>query len=311
MTTKSYLLMTLTLLINLSIKFTDQLTETITASSQFEGTIYTGAPDTFDSYYLKQKYNLNKFSNDLNFNKNKLHYGDIWLRDIAPVITNKIVKFKYDPSYLDSNFKHNINKRFNKWLKNQNLDIIKSDIILDGGNFVYNNKDTVIITNRILSDNSQYTKNALITKLKKLLNVNNIILINEEPGDVLGHADGMVNFINANTLLISSFQGVNTVKRQIKNILPNVNFVDIPSAYTSKGQYDNTIPSAKGLYVNILETDTKLYVPQYNLPQDKIVINIIKKHTSKEIIPINVSRISTMGGSIHCLTWYLPARFNK
>ncbi|QIL50007.1 agmatine deiminase family protein [Weissella coleopterorum] len=196
-------------------------------ASESEGTIYTGTPDIFDSYYMKQKHNLKIFSNDLKVEpNNQLHYGDIWVRDIAPVITNRIVKFKYAPSYLDSSFELSINKRFNKWLRNQNLDIIKSDIILDGGNFVYNNKETVIITKRILSDNYQYDQKTLIRKLKKILNVKNIILINEEPGDILGHADGMVNFINSNTLLISSFEGVDTVKQQIRNILPNGSYVN-------------------------------------------------------------------------------------
>lgn len=140
-----------------------------------------------------------------------------------------------------------------------------------------------------------------------------MIIIPTEPGDVLGHADGMVKFINARKLYISDFSGddalVHAVERRIQAVLPEAKFVILPSAYTAKGQYDQKIASAKGLYINMLETPDTIYVPHYDLPADQQALKIIRQHTTKRVLPIDVAKISTTGGSIHCLTWDVPARF--
>lgn len=272
------------------------------------GTLYTGLPDSDDDYYADQQANLKKFSNLMTDNANEqLQYGDVWLRDIAPVITNNaMVKFKYEPNYLDPDFVADTNTRFDNWLDQQSFDLTYSDIRLDGGNFVYNDKDTAILTKRVLEDNPEYSEQELISLLKKQLKIKNIILINEEPGDVMGHADGMLFFIQPDVLFIGNFEGVDKVKKQIKQAQPHLKLVDLPSAYTDKGQYDDTIPSAKGLYTNMLATEDQIFVPQYKLSADKKVLKLVESYTDKKVIPVPVSEISTMGGSVHCLTWYVP-----
>lgn len=69
---------------------------------------------------------------------------------------------------------------------------------------------------------------------------------------------------------------------------------------------DDTIPSAKGLYTNMLATENQIFVSQYRLSADKKVLKMVESYTDKKIIPVPVSEISTMGVSVHCLTWYVP-----
>ncbi|MGR3741142.1 agmatine deiminase family protein [Companilactobacillus sp. DQM5] len=82
----------------------------------------------------------------------------------------------------------------------------------------------------------------------------------------------------------------------------------MPSNYQSKTQYDSEVPSATGLYINMMKTDEAVYVPQYNLPEDKEVVQLLSQYTDKKLVPINVKQLSTLGGSINCLTWYCPKR---
>ncbi|MEC2987191.1 hypothetical protein P9Z41_17625, partial [Bacillus cereus] len=61
--------------------------------------------------------------------------------------------------------------------------------ILDGGNLIWNKKDTVILTERIFDDNDDWTEEEIIEQLEWDLDVSRVIIIPAEEGDVLAHAD--------------------------------------------------------------------------------------------------------------------------
>ena len=293
------------------------------------GIIFTAIPDKSNQYYRPFYEDLIYFNESLNENKaftdqlislsveeqdfttKFFEYDDIWLRDVAPVVTNHLVKFKYQPDYLPESQSRYLNQQFNKWLKKNDFEYITSPLILDGGNLIWNRKDTIILTDRILDDNYDWTEKEIIEQLEWDLDVSRVIIIPAEPGDVLAHADGMIKFIDEHTMFISDFLGDYEFRHSIQEIIqeqmPEAEFVIVPSSYTEVGQYDQEIASAKGLYINMLETREALYVPRFGLSKDQEVLQYIQKHTDKHAIPVHVGDISTMGGAINCLTWYCPS----
>lgn len=68
-----------------------------------------------------------------------------------------------------------------------------------------------------------------------------------------------------------------------------------------KDNSDNWL-TAKGLYVNFLETSKAVFVPQFNLSLDENAVKTIKLCTSKPIIKVDCSKIAEYGGAVHCLT---------
>ena len=74
------------------------------------------------------------------FHTSCFEYDDIWLRDVAPVATNHLVKFKYRPNYLPDDQGRYLDQQFNKWLKKNDFEYVKSPLILDGGNLIWNKK---------------------------------------------------------------------------------------------------------------------------------------------------------------------------
>jgi len=295
-------------------------------------TIYTSMPNTDDAYYQPFRTELNQFNRDLQSNTDsqdefvslnidstdykteKFNYPDIWIRDVAPVVTTRLVKFRYSPNYLKKSDSHYLNNRFNKFLK-ERYNFQKSDLILDGGNLQWNGEQTVILTNQVYHDNPEWTKKEIVDELRYQLKVRKVIIISKEPGDILGHSDGMVKFIGPNKLFINDFSYepgfLKKVKHEILKQAPQMKFIVLPSSYTSKGQYDKKIASAKGLYINMLETDRKIYFPIYGLKNDQKVLKLVSQQTDKKVIPIDVSKLSTLGGSIHCMTWEVSNKFLK
>ena len=118
-------------------------------------------------------------------------------------------------------------------------------------------KDTVILTERIFDDNYDLDARKR-TRATEWIYVSRVIIIPAEEGDVLAHADGMVKFIDEHTMFISDFLGDHEFRYNVQEIIqeqmPEAEFIVVPSSYTEKGQYDQEIASAKGLYINMLET---------------------------------------------------------
>lgn len=127
---------------------------------------------------------------------------DIWCRDYMPIQNRlgELVQFKYNPSYL---------KGKKEWEESRSdvhivcetngIKPIYSDINIDGGNIVLYN-DKAILTDRIFIENPNYDKDKLIAELECLLKAK-IIVIPAIKTDITGHADGMVRFVNENTIL--------------------------------------------------------------------------------------------------------------
>src|SRR5690606_18650302 len=64
----------------------------------------------------------------------------------------------------------------------------------------------VIMTDRVFIDNPKYERKRLIKELHELLQVDHLHFVPEQPGDFTGHSDGMVRFIDENTVVINDFK---------------------------------------------------------------------------------------------------------
>lgn len=225
---------------------------------------------------------------------------DIWLRDFMPVKTKsgKYVSFRYEPSYLAddpqlrTNFKTDIAPSF----KVDNL--VYTDINLDGGNVVFSpSKEKVIISDRVFSENHGISEAELTAKLEKLLEAS-LIIIPSLKSDMTGHADGMVRFVDENTVVINAPLSPYGFETKVKKSLQNYGFnvIDFPYFY-SKGD------SAVGCYLNYLETEKSIFLPVFGVDTDNEAINKAKSIFDKTIIPVNINEIAKHGGLLNCISW--------
>ena len=226
--------------------------------------------------------------------------NDIWLRDFMPVKTKsgKYISFRYEPSYLvnapqlRTNFKTDIAPNF----KVDNL--VYTDINLDGGNVVFSpSKEKVIISDRVFSENPEYDKNTLLLELEKLLEAS-VLIIPSLKSDMTGHADGMVRFVDENTVVTNAPLSPYGFETKVKKSLQNYGFnvIDFPYFY-SKGD------SAVGCYLNFLETEQVIFLPVFDVETDNIALDTAKSLFDKTIIPVNINEIAIKGGLLNCISW--------
>lgn len=233
---------------------------------------------------------------------------DIWCRDYMPVQTpsGKLIQFRYDPSYLrDSRYSES--RSDVKYVDKVNdINPTFSDINLDGGNVVMcGNK--AIITDRIFSENPNWTKEALLTELAKLLECEIIIIPAYRPEyDFTGHADGMIRFVDCNTVLVNNLdQDFKYMKDSIIKDLDkaNLKYINFPwFEHKIKGNNDHVI----GIYLNYLEVGNLIVMPVFGVPGNRDAEAYAKL---KEVFPdkiietVDYNEIALTGGILNCTTW--------
>jgi len=230
---------------------------------------------------------------------------DIWCRDYMPIQIDKekFVQFRYEPSYLKDDLELQSDPK--EVCKANNIKPQFSKINLDGGNVV-NWSDRAIITDRVFDENPEYSsKTKLISEIEKLLEVE-IIVIPQIKSDMTGHADGMLRFVDHNTLLGNNREqefkywkdGINKVLKE-----KGIEYIDIPFLDHKEKKYPD---HAIGCYVNYLEIQDLIVLPIFETEQNKdqeVYDKFREIFPDRKIETINYNKIGLHGGLLNCTTW--------
>ena len=230
---------------------------------------------------------------------------DIWCRDYMPIQTEsgKFIQFKYDPSYLKGNKEWEESRSDVKEVCRVNgIEAQFSDINLDGGNVLICD-GRAILSNRIFSENSNWDKEKLVNELSKLLECE-IIIIPAENDDMTGHADGMVRFVNRNTILGNKLadeykywrEGMEKVIEQY-----GLKYIDVPFFLPKDPKHPH---SAIGIYVNYLEVNNLIVLPVFGRDEDKQAVDVLRQAFPDRVIEtIDYNDVAQEGGLLNCTTW--------
>lgn len=203
--------------------------------------------------------------------------NDLWCRDFMPVqiAANKFVQFVYDPSYYHHKDYRHLQTDINKLNYAPAGEIIESDIILDGGNISHFNK-TALVSDRIFKDNPRYNKGEIIKQLTDLLQLNKLVIIPSVPYDITGHSDGMVKFINEDTIFLNDFSSVcsTTYWRKLTKALQGFNIVLMPNEFQRNKLNDDATRD----YINMI------------VIQDLICLWVFNRQCSLSTGSIRISR---------------------
>ena len=228
---------------------------------------------------------------------------DIWAVDYMPiqVSDSKFIQFTYDPDYL----------KYKKWLNTISdvdsicntigINTIKSNIVLDGGNII-KAMDKVIMCDKVFFENKT-PKKQLSSELRELFEVDKLYFIPQQPKDFTGHADGMVRFINSDTVIINDNSKENKdFQRALKIVLANaeLEYIEIPyNPYNNKND-----SQANGIYINYLEMENVIIIPTFGINEDDMVIKQFEQlFIGKTIKAIDSNEIADKGGILNCITW--------
>jgi agmatine deiminase len=231
--------------------------------------------------------------------------NDIWARDYMPIQAEEytFVEFRYDPDYLQGSEKGcRDTKTYTDlvckvlWVKTK-----KSDIILDGGN-VIKSKKSIILTDKILVENQfRYNREELISELERRLQIKKIVLIPWDRSEEYGHADGMVRFIDDETVLVND-----DYKDDKKVLDPLIKAGFKVKTLNYKVKKQSVLSWA---YLNFLQTRDLLLIPKLGIEADSQALEQISKYYPDYAGKNKIEQVEMRdiveegGGALNCLTW--------
>ena len=231
---------------------------------------------------------------------------DIWCRDYMPVSVggDRFVQFRYAPDYLAAKkYRHlmadgEIGPTL-PWFKN----CVGSKIVLDGGNLV-RWRDKVILTEKIFAENPGWERARLISELAGLLEVDRLILIPQEPGDVTGHSDGVVRFVNGDSVVVNDYRRADRkYRRQLLRRLYAAGLTVHEIPYQPSAKSSQGMPSAVGNYVNFLQVGTVLIIPCYGLAEDRQARErLTRMFPDCSVTALDCCELAELGGVLNCAT---------
>jgi agmatine deiminase len=243
-------------------------------------------------------------------NNNHIEYSylpstkDIWVVDYMPVQLgiNSFVNFIYNPDYLQTKAGLKTISDVPQILKKIGLTPTNSNIVLDGGN-VIKGKDTVILCDKVFRENPRFSERELIKKLEETFNIKRVIFLPTHKSDFTGHADGMVRFINDETVLINKYVADDRqFQLGVRMALHNAGLETIDLSYNPYNNSSND--DACGIYINYLEMDGLIIVPTFGIKEDEEAVLLIEQlFPTKKILTLNSSEIAKKGGILNCITW--------
>jgi agmatine deiminase len=253
--------------------------------------------------------------------------GNIWVRDYMPIRTNShYTKFTYHcpERYPQMRVSPDVWHPYCE---------AESPVVLDGGNVVMNDQ-YVLMTDIIFRHNRQLahdqdTMRRFISSLERTF-CREAIFLPVEPGDTLGHMDGIAQFVDSRTVLVNDYSAQGSARydeyqaavvRQLRTYGFEICY--LPNAYhlapsLTEKQFRQRYPQADefnpgyGYYINYYRTNGLLFMPVFNIACDDTTYRLLREYfPNDEIVPVNCSELSMEGGLCHCITWEWESGNNK
>lgn len=229
---------------------------------------------------------------------------DQWARDYCPVQTGpgEFVQFRYEPDYL----KDHPELRTGREVADQFHDLGEcrhSDINLDGGNVVAS-LNKAIVTDKIYRENPGWERSKLREELRRVLQVEELIVIPKEPYDPIGHTDAMVRFINEDTVLVNDYAEIDPAfgNRLVEVLLSHELAIEL-LPYFHEQRSDDGIPSAVGCFANFLRTENVLIVPAFGSEVDQKALGSLKALIPGiPIVSFDCTNLAREGGVLNCIS---------
>ncbi|MEM7010579.1 MAG: agmatine deiminase family protein [Verrucomicrobiota bacterium] len=230
---------------------------------------------------------------------------DIWVRDFGPISTPRgVFKPIYRPNYLSAEDAAWIEQGFVSFFPQLKIPSHNFPLIIDGGNFVGNEANRAVITNRVLADNPGKSEAQIRAMFRDQLGIDQLAIIPAEAGDTTGHSDGMVKWITKDVLAINRYgrNFRNQVRNSLTQQLPGITIVEVPWNPTNRSW--RGFADATGVYTNAMSTPNALYVPMYGLNTDDQALAAYRAHADRPVIGVPIDpEIAIMGGAARCLCW--------
>jgi agmatine deiminase len=255
----------------------------------------------------------------------EVDFDDTWTRDYGALSIeedgkNRLLDFIFDG--WGGKFKADLDNKINQTLHKKGYFGITPmesiDFVLEGGSIESDGEGTILTTSSCLCNqnrNGGKDKSQIEEILHQYLGAKRVLWL--ENGYLAGddtdsHIDTLARFVSNDTIVYQScedpadehFHALKEMESELKNLKRvdgrAYNLISLPLPEPKFSKDGRRLPAT---YANFLITNSSVILPTYKDISDKKVVEIFKEiFPSREIIPIDASKLIEQGGSIHCST---------
>ncbi len=218
------------------------------------------------------------------------------------IAADKFVQFNYAPDYLQTIALRKTISDVDAIFNTINLHPKKCNLKVDGGN-VIRSSNKVLMTEKVFKENKHLSKMEVIKQLKEAFEIENLFFVPYEKDDIIGHIDGMVRFIDDNTVLINDYSfDKSDFPKALKTSLRNAGLEWKELPY-------NPVPdikshSARGFYINYLQMSQGIIMPTFKSTYDDRAYKILHEiYKGQTIATVDSREVAEKGGVLNCITW--------
>lgn len=232
---------------------------------------------------------------------------DIWCRDYMPVeiFPGHYVAFGYNPDYLNDSKAHRETITDSMEVCRR-LDLSRlldsREILVDGGNIVRCATRT-IMTAKVFEDNPHYSVSDLSARLERMLGAD-ITFLPWDMDEIYGHADGLVRFIDPETVLMTNYSQLDPDMAYRFNKVLKARFKTVRELkYKVERPYRNN-----WAYINFLQTQKVLLLPKFGVPEDEQAFEQFSKYFPEyrgRIEMVDARDLVVHGGCLNCASWVI------
>ena len=245
-------------------------------------------------------------------------FGDIWLRDTAPVILGS-GKERYAQGF-------GFNGWGGKYELEGDLDIgerlarcaalkfVKSGWVLEGGAIDGDGSGTALTTEQCLlnPNRNTLTRTEIEDRLFHDLGFERVVwlgtgLMNDHTD---GHVDNLARFVAPGRVAIPTAAKADPNEAVYKSAARRIgeahlDIVTLPSPGRITDEDGEIIPAS---YMNFYIGNAAVVVPQYGAPNDQAAVDVVQAlFPDRVAIGLRADHILTGGGSFHCISQQVPA----
>jgi agmatine deiminase len=256
----------------------------------------------------------------------EIGFGDIWLRDTAPVfleskermLTAGCFQFNGWGGKYALPFDHEVSRQISEVHGGPS---VQFDWVLEGGSIEVDGEGTCLTTEQCLlspNRNPKLSREAIEKKLQEALGVQKVLwiregLINDHTD---GHIDTLARFVSPSEVVCMRPTGKNDPNaetlREIETVLLSMRDAagrplkvhTIPSPGKVQDETGKILPAS---YVNFYISNTSVVVPTYGASADTDAVQALKSlFPHHEVMGSPAKHLLRGGGAFHCITQQEP-----
>jgi agmatine deiminase len=246
-------------------------------------------------------------------------YGDIWMRDIAPIFLTGP-----DGARASAVF------RFNGWGEKYILPhddrvapsiaralgfpIFEAGFVLEGGAVDVDGEGNLLTTRQCMLNpnrNPGLDQKAIEAELGRWFGAEHVLWLGDglQNDHTDGHVDTLARFVRPRTVVCMKPDKSDPNRDALQAILRDLermklDVLSIPSPGTVRSKSGELMPAS---YVNFYIANRTVIVPQYGVAADEAALEAIESlFPERRIVGVSAKTILEGGGAFHCITQQLP-----